>query len=192
MTGPEPIELAERALGFADGEAQATVVRERSLLSRFAVSRPTQATEVDDLTVSVLRVHDGHTGSADTNETTDDALRDVAVRAGAAARVASASGSSATIEVPVPAAQPDRPLSWRAMTFMKASVTLSSARTPVDEAMAVSTAPAVQIPKACSPAASQPSKAIRSAAPAAAGSSCAVSASRPSCGRAGAGAGSPG
>ena len=29
MTGPEPIELAERALGFADGEAQATVVRER-------------------------------------------------------------------------------------------------------------------------------------------------------------------
>ena len=49
----------------------------------------------------------------------------------AAARVASASGSSAAIEVPVPAAQPDRPLSWRAMTFMKASVTLSSARTPV-------------------------------------------------------------
>ena len=74
MTGPSPIELAERALGFADGEAQATVVRERSLLSRFAVSRPTQATEVDDLTVSILRVHDGHTGSADTNATTDEAL----------------------------------------------------------------------------------------------------------------------
>ena len=32
----EPLELAERALSFADGEAQATVVRERSLLSRFA------------------------------------------------------------------------------------------------------------------------------------------------------------
>ena len=63
VTDLDPLELAERALGFADGEAQATVVRERSLLSRFAVSRPTQATEVDDLTVSILRVHEGHTGS---------------------------------------------------------------------------------------------------------------------------------
>ena len=57
-------------------------MRERSLLSRFAVSRPTQATEVDDLTVSVLCVHEGHTGSAETNATTDEALRDVAARAG--------------------------------------------------------------------------------------------------------------
>jgi len=88
VTGPEPLELAERALGFAEGEAQATVVRERSLLSRFAVSRPTQATEVDDLSVSVLCVLDGHTGSAETNATTDDALRDVAARAGAAAHAA--------------------------------------------------------------------------------------------------------
>ena len=79
--------------------------------------------------------------------------------------------------LPAPAAQPDRPLSWRAMTFMYASVTASSARTPVDEAMAVSTAPAVQIPNACSPAASQRSKAMRSASPAAPGSSCAVGAS---------------
>ena len=37
MNDLEPLELAERALGFAHGEAQATVVRERSLLSRFAV-----------------------------------------------------------------------------------------------------------------------------------------------------------
>ena len=110
----------------------------------------------------------------------------------AAARVASASGSIAAIEVPVPAAHPDRPLSWRAMTFMKASVTLSSARTPVDEAMAVSTAPAVQIPNACSPAAAQRSKATRSASPAAPGSSCAVSGSKPSWWGAGAGAGRPG
>ena len=50
-----------------------------------------------------------------------------------------------------------------------------SARTPVDEAMAVSTAPAVQIPNACSPAAAQRSNATRSASPAAPGSSCAVS-----------------
>ena len=58
---------------------------------------------------------------------------------------------------------------------------------------AVSTAPAVQIPKACSPAASQRSKATRRASPAAAGSSCAVTGSNPSCGRGPApGPGSPG
>jgi PmbA protein len=84
----DPLELAERALGFATGEAQTTVIRERSLLSRFAVSRPTQATQVDDLTVAILRVHDGHTGSAETNDVSDDALRDVAARADAAARSA--------------------------------------------------------------------------------------------------------
>jgi PmbA protein len=88
VTGPGVLELAERALGFATGEAQASVVRERSLLSRFALSTPTQATEVDDVGVSVLRVHDGHTGSADTNDTSDDGLRDVAARADAAARAA--------------------------------------------------------------------------------------------------------
>jgi PmbA protein len=82
------LELAERALRFATGEAQVTVVRERSLLSRFAVSRPTQATQIDDLTVAVLRVHDGHTGSAETNDIGDDGLRDVAARADAAARSA--------------------------------------------------------------------------------------------------------
>jgi thiamine biosynthesis lipoprotein ApbE len=49
--------LAERALALADGDqAQVTVTRERSLVSRFARSRPTQATEVDDRTVEVLCV----------------------------------------------------------------------------------------------------------------------------------------
>jgi predicted Zn-dependent protease len=102
----EPLELAERALGFATGEAQATVVRERSLLSRFARSRPTQATEVDDTTVSVLRVHDGHTGSADTNELSDEGLREVAARADAAARAAaSAAGAPGDYPgLPAPAA----------------------------------------------------------------------------------------
>jgi PmbA protein len=102
----EPLELAERALGFATGEAQATVVRERSLLSRFACSRPTQATEVDDLTVSVLRVHDGHTGSADSNDVSDAGLRDVAARADAAARAAArAAGAPGDYPgLPVPAA----------------------------------------------------------------------------------------
>ena len=51
--GEPALELAERALAHAGGGdgAQATVVRERSLLSRFARSRPTQATRVDDTSV---------------------------------------------------------------------------------------------------------------------------------------------
>ena len=90
MNAESPVEVAERALGHTTGEAQATVVRERSLLSRFARSRPTQATQVDDTTVSILRVHDGHLGSADTNDLSDDGLRDVAARADAGARAAAA------------------------------------------------------------------------------------------------------
>ncbi len=111
MTDLDPLELAERALGFTDGEAQATVVRERSLLSRFAVSRPTQATEVDDLTLSILRVHEGHTGLAETNETTDEALRDVAGRADAAARAAAGAagepGDYPGLPAPAPAPSHD-------------------------------------------------------------------------------------
>lgn len=82
------LELAERALGHARGEAQATVVRERSLLSRFARSAPTQATAVDDTSVIVTVVHDGHVGAASTNCVEDDALRDTAARAAEAARSA--------------------------------------------------------------------------------------------------------
>jgi PmbA protein len=106
---PTALELADRALGFATGEAQATVVHERSLLSRFAVSRPTQATEVDDVTVSVLRVHDGHTGSADTNDTSDEALRDVAARADAAARAAADAANGPGDYPGLPAPAPIRP-----------------------------------------------------------------------------------
>jgi len=84
------LELAERALGHTSGDAQATVTHERSLLSRFARSRPTQATQVDDTSVSILRVHDGHTGSADTNDLSDEGLRNVAARADAGARAAAA------------------------------------------------------------------------------------------------------
>ena len=65
MTASVGLDLAERALSNCSGEAQATVIRERSLMSRFARSQPTQATEVEDTSVSILRVHDGHTGSAD-------------------------------------------------------------------------------------------------------------------------------
>jgi PmbA protein len=90
-----PLEIAERALGHTTGAAQATVMRERSLLSRFARSRPTQATRVDDMSVSILRVHEGHTGTADTNDLSDEGLRDVAARADAAARAAAAAADGA-------------------------------------------------------------------------------------------------
>jgi PmbA protein len=108
----EPVlELAERALARTTGEAQATVVRERSLLSRFARSKPTQATQVDDTTVSLLRVHDGHTASADTNDLSDAGLRDVAARADAAARAAAraagAPGEYPGLPAPAPARDHD-------------------------------------------------------------------------------------
>lgn len=82
-------EIAERALAVASGEAdalQASVIRERSLLSRFARSAPTQATAVDDTTVSVLAVVDGHRGGAETNDLSTEGLRDAAMRAVLAAR----------------------------------------------------------------------------------------------------------
>lgn len=92
---PGPLEIAERALalaGRAGAEVQVTVVRERSLMSRFARSAPTQATAVDDTTVEVLCVRDGHTGTASTNRLDDDALRETAARADAAARAAATCG----------------------------------------------------------------------------------------------------
>jgi PmbA protein len=109
VSGAEALELAERALAFTAGEAQATVVHERSLLSRFAVSRPTQATEVEDVTISVLRVHEGHTGSAETNDASDDALRDTAARADAAARAAAHAAGDPGEYPGLPAPAPVRP-----------------------------------------------------------------------------------
>ncbi len=85
-------ELAARALRHAGGEAQATVVRERSLHARFARSAPTQLTEIDALTVHVMALRGGHAGSATTTRTDDEALRETARRAIAAAEAAAASG----------------------------------------------------------------------------------------------------
>jgi PmbA protein len=82
------LELAQRALRFLDGDGQATVTRERSLFLRYARSEPTQATEIDDMAVALLSLHDGHVGTAETNVVTDDALRDAAIRAMRAARAA--------------------------------------------------------------------------------------------------------
>ncbi|HEY0346310.1 MAG TPA: metallopeptidase TldD-related protein [Solirubrobacteraceae bacterium] len=84
-----PREIAERALELAGADMQVTVVRERSLLSRFARSAPTQATEVDDTSVEVLAVRDGQTAAATTNRLDDDALRATA-RAAELAALASA------------------------------------------------------------------------------------------------------
>lgn len=98
-----PLETAERALAFVAGDGQVTVTHERSLLSRFARSAPTQATEVDDVTVEVVVVRDGHVGSASTNQTHEAALRATAERASAAAAALAASGPGDYPGLPEPA-----------------------------------------------------------------------------------------
>jgi PmbA protein len=86
------LDVAQRALALAGDDVQVTVIRERSLLSRFARSAPTQATAVDDTTVEILAVRDGHTASATTNRLDDDALRATAARAQAAAAAIARAG----------------------------------------------------------------------------------------------------
>ncbi|MGI8805432.1 MAG: PmbA/TldA family metallopeptidase, partial [Thermoleophilaceae bacterium] len=85
-----PLEIAERALAAvpAGVEAQATVTAERSLLLRFADSRPTQATAVDDLEVEITVLRDGHAGGAMTNATDADSLTRCSASAVAAAEAA--------------------------------------------------------------------------------------------------------
>jgi predicted Zn-dependent protease len=87
---PSGADLAAHALTFLPGvdDAQATVERERSLMLRYARSAPTQATEIDDTTVHLLALRDGHTGAATTNRTDDESLRATARRAVAAAEAA--------------------------------------------------------------------------------------------------------
>ena len=87
-----PLDIAHHALALAGPDMQVTVVRERSLLSRFARSVPTQATEIDDTTVEILAVRQGHTASATTNRLDDDALRTAARRAEAGALASARSG----------------------------------------------------------------------------------------------------
>jgi PmbA protein len=74
--GGSHLELAERALAAvrAGDGAQATVTAERSQLMRFARSRSTQATSIDDLTLEVTVVRDGHPVSAATNRTDSEAI----------------------------------------------------------------------------------------------------------------------
>ena len=100
-----PLELAERALGHTQGDAQVSVHRERSLVSRFARSTPTQATRVDDVAVRILSLHNGHTGAAETNDTSQDGLRAAARQAAEAARAAArlAGGRGEHPGLPAPA-----------------------------------------------------------------------------------------
>jgi PmbA protein len=102
-----PLELAERALAYIDGDAQVAVTHERSSLSRFARSRPTHATEVETVHVQFTCVRDGHVGSATTTATDDDGLRTTAARAAAAAAVAAARGPAGAFPgLPEPGAAP--------------------------------------------------------------------------------------
>ncbi|MDX6666243.1 MAG: hypothetical protein QOG68_2449, partial [Solirubrobacteraceae bacterium] len=107
--GPDPLELAEAALGFCTGPAQVTVTREHWLVSRFARSAPTQATDVDDTEVAMLAWHDGHTASAATNRSDDGALRETAGRARAAAEAAAASAGTAGEHPGLPEPAPSVP-----------------------------------------------------------------------------------
>src|SRR4051794_4269385 len=88
------LDLAERALAEVSGaeDALASVTRERSLFLRYARSRPTQSTAVDDLTVELAVLRDGHVGRSATNGTGAEALAACARRAADAAAEAASSG----------------------------------------------------------------------------------------------------
>ena len=104
----DALELAERALeAVGPGhEALTRVVHERSQMLRFARSRPTQATAIDDQTIEIAVVRDGHVGRAETNRTDADALaataRAATVAAEASARAAGG-GSFPGFPAPEPA-----------------------------------------------------------------------------------------
>lgn len=91
-----PEELADRALGVLGGDALVTAVRQRWTMLRFAHSRPTQLTSVDDLTVEIAALRSGHVGRASTNGTSVEQLKacmDQAVRAAEAAAAAAGRGT---------------------------------------------------------------------------------------------------
>jgi predicted Zn-dependent protease len=97
------VDLAERALSHVSGEGQVTLVHERSLTSRFARSAPTQATDVNDVTVHLLCLRDGQTGAAAVNSLDEAGLADAGAGALAAARAAAGAGSGDYPGLPDPA-----------------------------------------------------------------------------------------
>jgi PmbA protein len=84
------LEVAERAATRGGPGALALVTRERSLLLRFAASRPTQSTGIDDVTVELAVPLRGNVGRAATNAVDDESLAACAARARAAAEAAEA------------------------------------------------------------------------------------------------------
>jgi PmbA protein len=84
------LEIAERAVERAGPDAFALVTRERSLVLRFAASRPTQSTGIDDVTVELAVPLGGNVGRASTNAVDDESLADCAARARLAAEAAEA------------------------------------------------------------------------------------------------------
>ena len=84
------LEVAERAAEHAGPQALALVTHERSLMLRFAASRPTQSTGIDDVTVELAVPLRGNVGRASTNEVDDDSLAECAARARLAAEAAEA------------------------------------------------------------------------------------------------------
>ncbi len=84
------LEVAERAAERGGPDALALVTRERSLMLRFAASRPTQSTGIDDVTVEIAVPLRGNVGRASTNAVDDDSLADCAARARLAAEAAEA------------------------------------------------------------------------------------------------------
>jgi PmbA protein len=85
--------LAERALEAAPpGDALAHVSSERSLTLRFARSRPTQATGIDDVTVTLAVARGGRVGTATTNRTDRESLAACGLAAAAAADAALETG----------------------------------------------------------------------------------------------------
>jgi PmbA protein len=85
----QPLDLAERALRAARGDAAEAVVQaEQSGFARFAGSEVHQPTLIENVSV-FLRVARGQkVGAAAANRTDDDALRELAARAEAAAEAA--------------------------------------------------------------------------------------------------------
>ena len=98
------LSLAERALACVDSadSAQARVVRERSLMLRYARSQPTQATSIDDTDFEIAVVRDGHVGLARTSRQDPDSLASCAQRAAAAAEAASSDGPGLFPGLPAP------------------------------------------------------------------------------------------
>ena len=104
MTGDTELALGEMALAHLRGEeAQATVTRERSVVARFARSAPTQATAVEDTSVELLCVRDGHVGTATTNRLDADGLAAAAARARDTAAASARSGRGSYPGLPAPA-----------------------------------------------------------------------------------------